>query len=127
MNIVRFNPWRELDRLEAQGWIPAVDVWETPSAFRIDMDIPAVNAEDVDVAIDEGVLTVSGERKRPERGADDRSHRYERRHGAFKRRFRLPDNVDEANVEAKVVNGVLQLSIGKRAELQPRRIEVVAA
>ena len=127
MNIVRFNPWRELDRMEARGWIPAVDVWETPSAFRIDMDIPSVKAEDVDVAIDEGILTVSGERKRAERSEDDHAHRYERHHGVFKRRFRLPDNVDEGNVEAKVVNGVLQLSIGKRAEMQPRRIEVVAA
>jgi HSP20 family protein len=127
MNIVRFNPWRELDRVESNRFTPAVDVWETPDAFRIDMDIPAVDPSAVDVSVEEGVLVISGERSRPERGTEDTGHRFERRHGSFNRRFKLPDNVDEQNIVARVVSGVLEVTIAKRAELAPRRIEVGAA
>lgn len=127
MNIVRFNPWRELDRVESNRFTPAVDVWELPDAFRIDMDIPAVDPSAVDVSVEEGVLIISGERNRPERGEQHTGHRVERRYGSFSRRFRLPDNVDEENIVARVVSGVLEVTITKRAELAPRRIEVVAA
>ena len=51
MSIVRFNPWRDLDRVEARHWAPPVDIWETPEAFRIEMDLPAVDPADVDVSI----------------------------------------------------------------------------
>jgi HSP20 family protein len=130
MSIVRFDPWRALDRVESARWVPAVDVWETADAFHIDMDVPAVASEDVEVSVDEGVLTIAGERKREPGevdGQERRGHRYERRYGSFARRFRLPDTVDAESIEARVVAGVLHVSIGKRAELKPRRIEVVAA
>ena len=139
MSIVQFNPWRELGRLSAnpgptnadpgnsRGWIPVVDIWETPEAFRIDMEVPAVQAEDVNVSVDEGVLRVSGERKQVERAEDERNHRLERRYGSFSRTFKLPENADEENISARVDHGVLALSIAKKTVLEPRRIEVIAA
>ena len=139
MSIVQFNPWRELERLSAnpgptnadpgnsRGWIPVVDIWETPEAFRIDMEVPAVQAEDVNVSVDEGVLRVSGERKQVERAEDERTHRLERRYGSFSRTFKLPENADEENISARVDHGVLALSIAKKTVLEPRRIEVIAA
>ena len=108
-------------------WVPVADVWETPSAYRIDLEVPAVAAEDVSVALEDGVLTVSGERKRAEPGESDRALRRERHHGRFSRRFRLPKDADQGAIEARVEQGVLSLSIAKQAERQPRRIEVVAA
>lgn len=132
MSIVQFNPWRELDRLSASpatsnGWTPAVDVWETPEAFRIDVEIPAVLTEDVDVSVEEGVLRIHGVRKQSERGEDDANHRLERRYGSFSRSFKLPENADEENISARVENGLLALSINKKSVLEPRRIEVIAA
>ncbi len=128
MSIVRFNPWWEIDRsLNPGGWVPVADVWETPSAYRIDLELPAVAAEDVDVSVNEGVLEISGERRPRERGEDERSHRVERRYGRFSRRFRLPENADEDAIRARVANGVLEVTIDKRAEHRPRRIEVIAA
>lgn len=126
MSIVRFDPWHEPGRVDSTHWVPAVDIWEAPDAFRIEMELPGVSGEDVDICVEDGVLTVSGERKR-ERGAEDRGQRYERRYGPFSRRFRLPDSVDPEQIVARVRDGVLAVSIAKRAELKPRRIEVVAA
>ena len=127
MSIVRFNPWRDLDRVEARRWAPPVDIWETPEAFRIEMDLPAVDPADVDVSIRDGLLVISGERKRVEPAENERGHRHERRHGEFRRSFRLPETVDADSIVARVNHGVLEVTIGKRAEVKPRRIEVVAA
>ena len=128
MSIVRFNPWWELDRnLNSSGWIPAADVWETPAAYRIDLEIPAVAAGQVDVTVEEGILTISGERQRVERAEDEREHRVERRYGPFSRKFRLPKNADENAISARVRNGVLEVTIEKQSEHQPRRVEVIAA
>ena len=129
MSIVRFNPWREFDLAAetASTWVPAVDVWETPESFRIDVDVPAVAPEAVDVALERGVLSISGERQRPSREEGDSNHRLERRTGKFRRRFKLPESADADNVSARVVGGVLQITIAKHAVNQPRRIEVVAA
>ncbi len=129
MSIVRLNPWLEANRgAVANNWTPPADVWETPSAYRIDLEIPAVRAEDVDVSVDDGVLIIIGKRERIELNeAEDQAHRLERRHGNFARRFRLPENADADEISAHIINGVLALTIAKRAEARPRRIEVNAA
>lgn len=127
MSIVRFNPWRELERVESNHFAPAVDIWETPEAFRLDMDIPAVDPSAVELSVEEGILVISGERQRAERDEQDTGHRFERHHGSFSRRFKLPKNIDEENIVARVAGGVLEVTIAKRTELEPRRIEVIAA
>ncbi len=128
MSIVRFNPYIPADRVNRDsGWTPAADVWETPEAYHIDLDIPSVRADAVAVTVEERVLVMSGERARPERAEGERSHRLERRYGRFNRRFALPEDANPDSVEAKVVNGVLEVRIAKREENKPRRVEVIAA
>lgn len=134
MSVVRFNPWREFDELfgrvaqaGTESWVPDVDVWETASDYRIDVDLPAVAPADVEVSLKEGILEISGERKAIEHGEAESRHRAERRHGKFSRRFRLPETADEENISAKTSDGVLHVLIGKRARNQPRRIEIAAA
>ncbi len=128
MSIVRFNPYFAADRRTAPvGWTPVADVWETTDAYRIDLEIPSVPAEAVDVSVEEGVLILSGERTRPSRAEGERNHRLERRTGKFSRRFKLPEDADEQAISARVANGLLEVTVSKREEKKPRRIEVVAA
>ncbi len=128
MSIIRFNPYIADGRRSApESWTPVADVWETPEAYRIDLEVPSVAADDVDVCIEEGVLIISGERSRPARAEGERNHRLERRAGQFARRFRLPEDVDAQAISARVANGLLEVTVGKREEKKPQRIEVVAA
>ena len=128
MSIVRLTPWRERDGVASNGgWAPRVDVWETAEAYRMDAEIPAVSAEEVEVSINEGVLSIRGERKTASLDEGDRRHHTERRFGPFYRSFRLPDNADADRVSARVANGVLELTIDKQTAAVPRRIEVIAA
>jgi HSP20 family protein len=147
MSIVHWNPWRELDdgraalaergsrlftlvtgtpgeSLAGSGWLPPVDITETEKAYRIDLEIPAVAAGDVNVSVKDGVLTVCGERKSESESEEGRRHRVERRWGKFSRSFRLPENVDEDAIEANSRDGVLYLTVAKKEKAQPRRIEV---
>jgi HSP20 family protein len=128
MSIVRFNPYFAADRRPAaQVWTPIADVWETADAYRIDLEIPSVTAEAVDVSVEDGVLIMSGERSRPERAEGERNHRLERRAGKFSRRFKLPEDADAESISARVANGLLEVTVSKRKEKKPRRIEVIAA
>lgn len=138
MTIVRLDPWREFDGLfnrvgghvagnrTEPDWSPALDISESESAFRIDLDVPAVAIEDIDVTVEEGVLTVSGERKTPTQ-EDHKPLRNERRYGKFSRRFRLPKNVLQDDIRASVRDGVLTVVLAKTAATQNRRIEIQAA
>lgn len=134
MSIVHWNPWREFDSLfpraaEAAArseWLPPVDITETEQGYRIDMEIPAVAAEDVDVSVKDGLLTVSGERKSQAETGEGKPHRVERRWGRFSRSFRLPENVDDASIDARVKDGVLYLTVAKKQKAQPRKIAVNA-
>ncbi len=134
MSIVHWNPWRELDGLFARPaemparaeWLPPVDITETENAYRIDMEIAAVAAEDVSVSVKDGVLTVSGERKsgRDAGEGEGRRHRVERHWGKFSRSFRLPENADQDGIEARARDGVLYLTVAKKEKAQPRKIAV---
>lgn len=139
--LTRWNPLREFDDLFAQlsavpgrrqattqsnQWLPAVDISETDSAYRLELEIPAVAVADVAVEVKDGVLTVSGERSRAD-DAERRDHRRERQFGAFSRSFSLPEDADEDAIEASAKDGVLALAIAKREKAQPRRIEVQTA
>ncbi|HEY6643756.1 Hsp20/alpha crystallin family protein [Povalibacter sp.] len=108
-------------------WIPSADILEYSDRFVLKFDVPGVNASAIDITLDQGVLTISGER--PVELANDgveRSRR-ERPQGRFHRRFTLPDTVDAAAVRATGRDGILEVTIPKQAKAQPRRIEVVSA
>ena len=110
--------------VDTADWAPAVDIQETGDAFVLHADIPGVKPEDIDITMEKGVLTIKGERGQiaEERRKDYK--RVERTRGAFFRRFSLPDTADAEGVFAKGEHGVLVITIPKRPEEQPRRIEV---
>jgi HSP20 family protein len=145
MNMIRYEPWslinrlhQDLDRLfgrefgsnddESRGavsdWLPAVDVQEKPDSFLLQADLPGVDSKDIDITMENGVLTLRGRRHSETRQEDGGYRRVERVSGEFFRRFTLPDSADPESISAQMTNGVLNVRIGKRAEIQPRRIQV---
>lgn len=107
------------------AWVPAVDIREEGNQFVIEADIPGVDPKDIEVSMADGVLTLKGERKQEEQKEDQQGYRrFERLHGVFYRRFSLPDTADADNVSAVGKNGVLSITIPKKAVAQPRRIQV---
>jgi HSP20 family protein len=111
-------------------WMPAVDVQEYTDRFELLVDLPGVDTKNVDITLDNGVLSLSGER-RDERNTQGQGEvqqaRRERRQGRFHRRFILPDTANAENVKATGRNGVLEVVIAKHAKAQPRRIAINAA
>lgn len=143
MAIVRWDPWREIedmfDRYTRAGgiprgggqelartgdWTPRVDIVETDKAFVIKAEVPEVKKEDVKVTVDNGILTVSGERKQEKEESGKTFHRIERSYGEFTRRFTLPDNVDAESIDATFKDGMLKLEIPKIEKTKPNAIEV---
>ena len=146
MNLVRFEPWsladlvsRDLDRItnrhfRAQGaptdvadWTPAVDIVEEKDRFLLRADVPGVNVADIDVSMDNGVLTIAGSRQAESRSDASGIQRFERVTGRFLRRFTLPETADAEHVKARCTNGILEIDIPKLPEVQARRITVDAA
>jgi HSP20 family protein len=105
-------------------WAPRVDIAETEKAFVIKAEIPEVKKEDVKVIVDNGVLTIRGERKQEKEEKGKKFHRVERYYGSFTRSFTLPDNVDETKIKATFKDGMLNLQIEKTEEAKPKTIEV---
>jgi len=104
------------------AFVPAFEVKETNEAFIVKADIPGVQESDLDIAVHNNVLTVSGTRKAEERQEGDSFALYERQYGSFSRSFALLDTADGERVEAKLDTGVLALTIWKKAEAKPRKI-----
>lgn len=139
MTIVRYEPWALFGRLNRQldqafgdtsasvSWIPHVDVREEAERFVVTADLPGVEGKDIEITADKGVLTVRGERRSEKKDSGEGYERVERASGTFLRRFTLPESADAEAIKATHVNGVLELSIPKRPQAQPRRINVQAA
>ncbi|MBM9511915.1 Hsp20/alpha crystallin family protein [Desulfogranum marinum] len=143
MPIVRWDPWRELGniverydralhqpRLGSQeviasgDWAPKVDIIETEKLFLIKVEIPEIKKEDVKVSVNNGTLTIRGERKEEVEEKGKKIHRIERYHGLFTRSFTLPDNADKTNIKALFSNGMLNLEILKTEEKKSNDIEI---
>jgi HSP20 family protein len=133
----RWDPFRdllglqnEMTRLfsrEAGGaWTPALDVNESADRYTVYCELPGVKPDQVDVTVNDGVLTIRGERKFYEAQNEDNFHRVERRFGAFQRTLTLPAAVDAGNIAASFADGLLTITIPKAETAKPRRIEVKA-
>ncbi len=130
MSLVRFEPWSLVDRMHRdsnRNWVPAVDIFEETERFVVRADVPGVNPADIEVNMDNGVLSVAGERHSEDRSEVDGVSRFERVSGRFQRRFTLPETADADGIKAKSSNGILEISIPKQATAQARRITVEAA
>jgi HSP20 family protein len=112
----RFNPVTE--------WTPAVDVRETEREYVIHADVPGVKPEDIDITLENDVLTIKGSRNWEDRQETGDYKRVERARGTFFRRFVLPDTADSASVSAKNKDGVLDVVIPKKEKAQPRKIKI---
>jgi HSP20 family protein len=107
---------------EAGAWRAPASIWEAEDKFHVELDVAGVSKEDVELTFDKGELQISLERKLPE---GDRTHWYnERGFGKVTRTFALPDTVNPETISAELTNGVLHVTIAKRPEAQPKRIDV---
>lgn len=146
MNLVRFEPWsiadlvqRDLDRIQARrsgrsgpetpvsDWVPAVDIVEEKDHFLLRADVPGVDRSEIDVSMEDGVLTIAGQRHTEQHEEATGVRRFERVSGRFQRHFTLPETADAEGIAARSANGILEVSIPKQPIVQPRRITVEAA
>ncbi len=129
-----FGLRREIDRLfeDAFGrgdggttWTPAVDIRENQNELRLDVELPGLNPDEVEITAENGVLTITGEKQTERKEGDDsRYHVVERAYGAFTRSFQLPQGLDESRIEATFNNGILSIHIPKSALPQPKKIQI---
>ncbi len=144
MKIVRtnYNPFAELEALAEQfnkvlhsareeersdiAFVPAVNTREGDDAYYIEVELPGVKKEDINIDIDENTLTISGERKIKEEHKEDTFYKVESYYGKFERSFALPEDVDVDKIEAEFKDGVLEIKIPKvvKVENKPKRIEI---
>ena len=103
----------------AREWAPLADVSENEAEYLIKAELPEVRKEDVSVTVQDGVLTLSGERKQDVREDSEKLHRVERFHGTFARRFALPENADEQGIRAECRDGVIVIHIPKQKRVEP--------
>ena len=146
MRVIKWEPFRDVDdvfdrffaesmrRWPRQGaatqppreWAPAADVSETDGEYLIKAELPEVRKEDVSITVQDGVLTLAGERKQEKVEEQEKVHRTERFYGSFARRFALPENTDEQGIRAESRDGVIVIHIPKQrvTEPQPRQIQI---
>jgi len=146
MALIRWEPARELQSLQHEmnrlfgtffdsptgpgnggtlsRWIPAMDLVEEGDHYVLRADLPGVREEDVNVEVEDGVLTVSGQRKSEHQQRKEGYYRIERASGAFSRSLTLPKGVNADSVEARFDSGVLEVRIPKPAQLKPRKVAI---
>ncbi|MDX1528531.1 MAG: Hsp20/alpha crystallin family protein [Gammaproteobacteria bacterium] len=105
-------------------WAPAVDIKEEVDRYVLRADVPGVDSKDIEITMENGVLTIKGERKYEDQEEREGYKRVERVYGTFFRRFTLPDTADAEKVSASSKNGVLEVSIPKQEKVQPRKIKI---
>ncbi|MDQ2069054.1 Hsp20/alpha crystallin family protein [Natronospira bacteriovora] len=122
----RFSPMisRPDESLGMAEWNPAVDIREEADRFLVLVDIPGVAPEEVDITLENGLLTISGERKEEKSTGDEHYRRSERFHGSFFRRFSLPDTADATKVSARSDKGVVEITIPKTKKARSNRIPI---
>lgn len=142
MSLMRYEPWGVLDQMRremeramdtrtAEGsnvatsdWVPAVDIKEEKDDFVIVADIPGVDPKDIEVHMEDGMLTIKGDKETEKKDEREGYKRVERSFGSFYRRFGLPDTANPEKITARSNHGVLEVRIAKQSKAQPRKISV---
>ncbi len=144
-----WNPFREMESVQSQmnslinqlwgrqpvrtengeslgvtEWVPLVDIAETDQAYLIKAELPEIKREEISVKVENGVLSLTGERKFEQDEKKQKFHRVERLYGKFTRSFTLPDDADDTQVRAEFKDGILTVQVGKAEKTKPRQIEV---
>lgn len=145
MSIVRYDPFRELrslqddmnrlfitafprsfdnEQIARSSWNPSVDIVENEQAIILEAELPGMKPEDVELSIENNVITIRGERKFEKKEENDNYHRVERSYGSFTRSFTLPRTVTGEEAQADFQNGLLKVTLPKREEAKARKIEI---
>jgi HSP20 family protein len=111
-------------RAETTAWAPALDISERKDAYLVTVELPGVEADDLEITMEDGLLTIQGERQFTSESSEQQFHRIERRYGAFRRSITLPAQVQAEQIEASFENGVLQIVVPKMEEAKPKRIQI---
>jgi len=141
--LTRWDPFRELyalqnrmsrlfeeqyggreESLTAGDFMPAVDIYEDEHSLQLKLEVPGIDEKDLNVKVENNILTVSGERKFDKEEKEENFQRIERRYGSFTRSFTLPNTVNTEDIKATYDNGVLTIKLAKRAEAKPKQIKV---
>jgi HSP20 family protein len=142
--ITRWDPFREMSSLQERmnrlfsdqlgaithdealtgNFVPPVDVYEDENSIQVRLEVPGIDEKDIDIRLENNVLTVRGERKFEKEEKEENFHRVERRYGTFTRSFTLPSTVNSEDVQADYDKGVLKIRLAKRAEAKPKQIKV---
>ena len=144
-SVIRWDPFRNLSSLQDQmnrlfessfrgqsdesaltTWAPSVDIYETENELVLKADLPEVPEKDIDIHVENNMLTIRGERKFEQKVKQDNYLRVERAYGAFSRSFSLPNTVDTEAIKAEYKNGVLTVFMPKRAESKPKQVKITA-
>lgn len=115
---------RPANEVGVRPWVPAVDVVESENDLSFTVDLPGLKQEDIDVHLENGTLTIKGQRKFEQEEKKKGYHRIERSYGSFSRAFSLPDTVDTEKVNASYKDGVLSVKVAKREAAKPRSVKV---
>ena len=145
MNIIKYDPFRELRSLQddmnrlfmsnlsrgegnegfmSGSWSPSVDIFENEDKLVLEAELPGMKREDIELSIENNIVTLKGERKFEKKAEGDNYHRVERSYGSFTRSFSLPQTVTSEGANAEFNNGVLRVSLPKREETKARKIEI---
>lgn len=142
-SITRWDPFRNVSSLQEQvnrwfesslpnrgdnsaltTWAPVVDIYETESELVLKADLPDINEKDLDVRVENNMLSIRGERKFEQQVKEDNYLRIERRYGSFSRSFGLPNTLNTEAIKAEYKNGVLTVELPKRAESKPKQVKI---
>jgi HSP20 family protein len=139
MAIIRWDPFREMTQLQnrfdrlfdavggrQESWLPAVDVFDTQDAVVLKAELAGMKPDDIQIEVEDNVLTIKGERKFEEKVDEERYYRVERRFGTFQRSLALPQGVKADQIEAAYDEGILTVTVPKAEQEKPKRIEVQA-
>jgi HSP20 family protein len=145
-SVIRWDPFRNLSSLQDQvnrlfesnfrgqtdesaltTWAPSVDIYETENELVLKADLPEVVEKDIDIHVENNMLTIRGERKFEQKVKEENYLRVERAYGSFSRSFSLPNTVDTEAIRAEYRNGVLTVVMPKRAESKPKQVKITTA
>lgn len=149
MNLIKWNPFNELEdisnrlnqffgrpaasaaagheMMKVADWIPSVDISETDKAYLIKAEIPEVKKEDVKVTVDNGILTIQGERKMEKEEKGKTFHRIERSYGSFVRSFRVPAGVDDSKAKAEFKDGMINVTLPKSEKTKVKSVDIAVS
>jgi HSP20 family protein len=146
MAIIRWDPFRDLVTLRdkmnrlfedaatgrgeekeliSSSWAPAIDIYEDETQLVLTAEVPGINEKDVEIKIEDNLLSIQGERKLEKETKEENYHRIERAYGSFYRSFTLPNYIDQDKIRAEHENGVLKITMPKKAELKPRKVKII--